>query len=85
MLGSLIVFALTAVAAPPTPGPVAVPAATSGKKGQDPNRMICRTEEVTGSKLQSERRCMAAYQWKDYERRQKESVDLQQRNSMPPR
>jgi hypothetical protein len=85
MLGSVIVFALTAVAGPGVPGPVAAPAATSAKKGQDPNRMICRTEEVTGSHLQSERRCMAAYQWKDYERRQKESVDLQQRNAMPPR
>ena len=86
MFGSLIVFALTAGVPSVNPAPVAAaPAAAPAKKGQDPNRMICRTEEVTGSHLATERKCMAAYQWKEYERRMRETTDLSQRNSMPPK
>lgn len=73
MVASMIVFALTAAAAP-------MPAST-GKKPMDPNRVVCRTEEVTGSHLASERKCMTLPQWKEYDRLQRESVDQAQRTS----
>lgn len=70
MIASLIVSLLTAAA------PVATPAPGSKK---DPSRVVCRTEEVTGSHLASERKCMTLAQWKEYDRLQRESVDQAQR------
>lgn len=31
----------------------------------DPNRMICRTESSTGSRVSSQKRCLTAQQWAD--------------------
>ncbi|UVO50448.1 hypothetical protein M0208_07930 [Sphingomonas sp. SUN019] len=44
-------------------------------KTSDPNRMICRTEQVIGSRLQSKRTCLTAMQWDQMEREQRETVD----------
>jgi hypothetical protein len=38
-------------------------AQTAPKKKPDPNRMICRTEPILGSRLDLKRRCMTAQQW----------------------
>ena len=31
----------------------------------DPNRVICRTEQSTGSRLATQKRCLTAQQWAD--------------------
>lgn len=41
----------------------------------DPNRMICRTTEVIGSRLGTSKRCMTAMQWDQLEREQRATVD----------
>ena len=40
----------------------------------DPNRMICRSEPVTGSRLATKRRCLTAAQWNELERRQNDDA-----------
>lgn len=54
-----------------------VSAQTIPKKApaKDPNRMVCRTEEVIGSRLQSKKHCMTAIQWDQLEREQRNTVD----------
>jgi hypothetical protein len=34
----------------------------------DPNKVICRTDEVIGSRLQTEKTCHTAQEWAQYER-----------------
>ena len=48
---------------------------SSGKLTGDPNRMICRSEEVVGSRLQTKKTCMTAVQWDQLEREQRASVE----------
>ena len=47
----------------------------SAKKQLDPNRIICRSEEEIGSRLQTQRTCMTAMQWADVEREQRRTVE----------
>lgn len=54
-------------------------AQTAPKKPSDPNRVICRTEPVIGSRLQTERQCMTAQQWIQYRRETREAVERTQR------
>ena len=61
-LGSLLVLASSAalsqtVIETPNPAP----------KGKDPNRIICETIERIGSRLQKDRVCLTAQQWKDHQ------------------
>lgn len=42
---------------------------------QDPNRMVCVTEDVIGSRLGSKRRCMTAADWVAYRRDIRGTVD----------
>ena len=42
---------------------------------KDPNKVICRTEEVIGSRLASKRTCMTSQQWEDMRREQRTTVD----------
>lgn len=39
--------------------------ADSKKAAEDPNRVICRTERSTGSRLATQKRCLTAQQWAD--------------------
>jgi hypothetical protein len=85
-----------AIAADPAPAPVIAPApaatpamvpavaSKSGAAKKDPNREICRTEETPGSRLATTRRCMPAYQWIQYDRAMRDSVDHAQRGTIPP-
>lgn len=41
----------------------------------DPNRIVCRTTEVIGSRLGTSKRCMTAMQWDQLEREQRATVD----------
>ena len=48
---------------------------------KDPNRKVCETVEVTGSRLGGHRVCMTAQQWEDQRRAQREDVQRAQQNS----
>lgn len=65
---------LAAVAAP------ALADKPEGRKGAnlDPNRMICRTEQNTGSRLSSSKRCMTAQQWADQRLADRQVVERSQ-------
>ena len=49
---------------------LALPAAASAKKGgpQDPNREICKSKPVIGSRVERVRECHSAAQWEDMKR-----------------
>ncbi len=56
---------------------VAIPAAAKpGGKGDnlDPNKVICRSNEVIGSRLQTARTCLTRAQWKQQEAEQRRTV-----------
>jgi len=42
---------------------------------QDPNRVICRREASTGSRLGAKRRCMTAAQWSDEQQEQRQQLE----------
>jgi hypothetical protein len=42
---------------------------------QDPNRVVCVTEDVIGSRLGAKRRCMTAADWVAYRRDVRNTVD----------
>lgn len=55
--------------------------ATSTKLGvKDPNRVICRTSDVLGSRLQRKRECHTAAQWKEVEMQNRQNIEHQQSN-----
>ena len=54
-------------------------AQSAPKKASDPNRVICRTEEVIGSRLETKRHCMTAQQWIQYRREAREAIENVQR------
>ena len=45
-----------------------------GKPGYNPNKMICVSRDVTGSRLQAVRECHTAQQWED--QKMQEAVGL---------
>jgi hypothetical protein len=65
----VLIFAL--VAAPTVAGKEHRPV----KRGSDPNRVICRTEEVIGSRLASKKTCLTATQWEQLRRDQRDTVE----------
>lgn len=75
MLSSLLLLSFPVLAAA-ADAPAAKPKA-------DPNKVICREEEVTGSRLQTERKCMTSQQWAEYRRNQRESVEHTQTSPHP--
>jgi len=44
----------------------------------DPNRMVCRNEKTTGSRLGRQRICMTAQQWADQQRIDRQAVERSQ-------
>ena len=55
---------------------VVTPVAARERKAHgDPNRVICRTEEVIGSRLQSKRRCMTTQQWEALRREERATIE----------
>jgi hypothetical protein len=55
-------------------------AAESGTKKdkKDPDRLICRSEEVLGSRLAKNKRCLTAAQWDEERRAQRTLIDRAQ-------
>ncbi|MEG3124283.1 hypothetical protein [Sphingomonas sp. GB1N7] len=45
------------------------------EKETDPNRVICRSSEVIGSRLATKKTCLTAMQWTQMEREQRETVE----------
>jgi hypothetical protein len=44
-------------------------------KSDDPNRVICETEQQIGSRLASKRICMTASQWMEHELQAHDQID----------
>jgi hypothetical protein len=62
---------------------LAVPAAAQNKDertASDPNKVICRTEEVMGSRLQTARTCLTKQQWAQRREEERRSVQHIQDN-----
>lgn len=59
--------------------PAAASAAESkDKKAKDPNEVVCRKEEVLGSRLQSRKVCMTRAEWADTRRENRSNIERAQ-------
>lgn len=71
----LVMKAISILGAVALPAGVQAAADTAtAKKVTDPNKMICHTEEVTGSLLATKRECHTAAQWDDIQRQQRADI-----------
>ena len=41
----------------------------------DPNRIICRTQEVIGSRLRSQKHCLTAQEWTDIRQENRRTLE----------
>ena len=73
MLKLMTTLAVLAVAAPAAADPA------PPKSKLDPERIICRTDNVIGSRLQSVKVCMSARKWADFSHDQRKSIEKMQR------
>lgn len=69
MVAAISAFSIPAAAfaqdpTPPTPAPAKVASATAKPAG-DPNRVICKSEDETGSLIAKKKICLTAQQWRD--------------------
>ncbi|HYJ53363.1 MAG TPA: hypothetical protein VEW04_09330 [Allosphingosinicella sp.] len=53
--------------------------------GPDPNEMICRRVQDSGSRLNASRICMTRQQWIDYQREQRADTERSQNRRAAPR
>jgi len=60
---------------PATTAPQPTAAASSAKNALDPNKVICKTTEVTGSRLGGERTCMTRARWDEVSRANSQAVE----------
>ena len=75
MIATLVTAAAAFTAAPGAP-----PAAQAAPQPLDPNRMVCESIKITGSRLGRQRVCMTAAQWDEERRLTRQGVErLQQR------
>ena len=58
-------------------------AAEKPKKGWDPNREICKSKPVVGSRLQRIRECHTAQQWLEMKQQEQWGLRRQQFNGAP--
>lgn len=61
----------------------AMPAMAENKTGSkkvdtSPNRIICRSEQSTGSRLASQKRCLTAQQWADQKLIDRQAIERAQ-------
>ena len=56
--------------------------AEPGKKGRDPNEVVCEKVEVIGSRLISKRECATRAQWAERRLRERLDVDKAQKTGM---
>lgn len=55
-------------------------AATDGKDKKDPNRMVCRTMDTTGSRLGKKKECRTAAEWAEMQAQERRDVERMQAN-----
>lgn len=79
---NLKVAALTAVLLIPAAAVAqgSSPAMAVKKDGKDPNKVVCRTMDTTGSRLQKKRECHTNAQWAEETALQRQAVERQQAN-----
>ena len=70
-----LVAGAAALADPPAAGDPALKA-----RKDDPNRMICRTMEGSGSRLERQRACHTAAEWAELRRQTQANIDHIQTN-----
>jgi hypothetical protein len=75
-----IAAGLALLAAASAPG-AAAPA--KSKAGDDPDRQICRTKPVVGSRLKRVRECATAAQWEDMKLQERMGLMRKQTNGDP--
>jgi hypothetical protein len=63
---------------------MALAAGTSTGKEKKGSDVICRDQEVTGSRLESKRVCMTRDQWEQSRRMMREEIERGQNNQIPP-
>jgi len=61
---------------------IAQAAETKTDKAKDPNRKICETVEVTGSRLGATKVCMTEQQWQDQRRVQRDDLERAQQGAV---
>lgn len=64
-------------------GPAAAAPAGKDKKAWDPNREICKSKPVLGSRLQRIRECHTAQQWLEMKQQEQWGLRRQQFNGAP--
>jgi hypothetical protein len=79
MRRSALAAALAVIAAGSAPGA----AADKPKKNWDPNREICKSKPVVGSRLQRIRECHSAQQWLEMKQQEQWGLRRQQFNGAP--
>jgi hypothetical protein len=67
---SLLLLSIAACVATP-----AVASATSQSSSPNPDRVICRSEPVVGSRLAKKQRCMTASEWAELKRLTRETTE----------
>ncbi|RYE56134.1 MAG: hypothetical protein EOP18_04815 [Rhizobiaceae bacterium] len=50
------------------------------KNNNDPDRVICKSEDVIGSRIVTKKKCMTAAQWKEQRRLSRMDIDRAQAN-----
>ncbi|HXZ67113.1 MAG TPA: hypothetical protein VEH07_00835 [Alphaproteobacteria bacterium] len=84
-----VLAALSACATPQqTPEQASAPAATTATPGtlasaKDPDRIICKSQQITGTRLGAKRTCMKAREWDEFEYQQMKNTQGYQRNAPP--
>lgn len=79
LLGCALLIPATGQAADPAATTAAAPAAKGKKpKGGDPNEIVCRKEEVLGSRLRSQRVCMTRSEWAEARRSNRTDIERAQ-------
>ncbi len=76
------VAAAMALAAPTMAQTAPQPAAAepAAEATNDPNRMICKKEKVSGTRLSTKKVCMTAAQWAQRQRDERQATDRAQAN-----
>lgn len=80
---------LSACATPPAQPAASAAAKSSGTapmsaSGSDPNRVICKTETETGTRLGGKKICLTAREWDEYEYQQMKNTQGYQNNQPAP-
>jgi hypothetical protein len=85
---SLAAMAMVAVLAAdfyqeaPTPAATAKPAAASSAKNSPDDKIVCRSTDTTGSRLEVRKECHTIAEWRDITQQSRDSVDDLQRRHL---